>query len=152
VIQSKIGTCLIATLLITTFLWRCGEVKKEIIYTSLAPKPIGPYSQAVKCDGNLYVSGQIGLTAEGLLDTSSVEAEVKQLLNNIKAIVEAGGMQLSDVCKTTIYLQEMSLFNEVNEIYSRYFPNEPPARETIAVKSLPKGARVEISVMAKGSR
>lgn len=122
--------------------------RKEVIFTKLAPAPIGPYSQAIKMGGTLYVSGQVGLKPDGTFDTTSIENESTQALNNIKAIVEASGMSMDDVSKATIYLTDIKNFAKVNEVYKSYFKLNPPARETVEVKGLPKGAHVEISVIA----
>ncbi|MBL7930635.1 MAG: RidA family protein [Bacteroidia bacterium] len=122
---------------------------RQVILTSKAPAPIGPYSQAIRSkSGVLYVSGQIALRPDGSLDTSSIEKECTQVLNNIKAILEAGGKNLRDVSKTTIYLTDLKNFSKVNDVYASFFLSEPPARETIEVKALPKGASVEISLIA----
>lgn len=137
----------ITSVLICLFAFSDGNTRK-VVFTPKAPAPIGPYSQAIHSNGTLYVSGQIALTADGHLDTSSVENECGQVLNNIKAIVEAGGKNLHDVCKATIYLTDLKNFARVNEIYKSYFSSEPPARETIEVRALPKGAHIEISVIA----
>lgn len=123
--------------------------KREVVYTKLAPTPIGPYSQAIKTDNMLYVSGQIGLNAEGKLDSTSIETECKQVMENIKAVVEASGLKMSNVVKSTIYTTDLKKFSQINEVYKTYFPNDPPARETVQVVALPKGAHVEISVMAE---
>ncbi len=121
---------------------------KEVIFTKLAPAPIGPYSQGIKSGGTLYVAGQIGLRPDGTFDSTSVENETTQALNDIKAIVEAAGMTLDNVCKTTIYTTDLKNFSKINEVYKTYFKLNPPARETVEVKALPKGAHVEISVVA----
>jgi len=121
---------------------------KEVIFTKLAPAPIGPYSQAIKTGGTLYVAGQIGLRTDGTFDSTSIENETTQILNNIKAIVEAAGMNLDNVCKTTIYTTDLKNFSKINEVYKSYFKLNPPARETVEVKALPKNAHVEISVVA----
>jgi len=121
---------------------------REVVFTKLAPAPIGPYSQAIKTNGTLYVSGQIGLRPDGSFDSTTVENECTQVLNNIKAIVEAGGMKMNNISKSTIYLTDLKNFAKVNDVYKTYFPLNPPARETIEVKSLPKGAHLEISVIA----
>ncbi len=122
--------------------------RKEVILTKLAPAPIGPYSQAIKTGGTLYVSGQVGLKPDGTFDTTSIENESAQALNNIKAIVEAAGMTMDDVSKATIYLTDIKNFAKVNDVYKNYFKLSKPARETVEVKALPKGAHVEISVIA----
>ena len=123
--------------------------KHEVVFTKLAPSPIGPYSQAIKTDHMLYVSGQIGLNTEGKLDSTSIELECKQVMENIKAIVEASGSKMSDIVKSTIYTTDLKKFSQINEVYKTYFPNNPPARETVQVAALPKGAHIEISVIAE---
>ncbi len=125
-----------------------GKDHKEVIFTKLAPSPIGPYSQGIKSGGTLYVSGQIGLKPNGAFDSTSIENETTQTLNNIKTIVEASGMSLDNVCKVTIYLTDLKNFTKVNEVYKNYFKLNPPARETVEIKALPKGAHIEISVVA----
>jgi 2-iminobutanoate/2-iminopropanoate deaminase len=122
--------------------------KREIIFTNLAPKPIGSYSQAIKIGGTLYVSGQIGLKTDGALDSVSIESESKQVLENIKTIVEAADMKMSDVSKATIYTTNLNYFSKINDVYKNYFVTNYPARETIEVNALPKNAHIEISVIA----
>lgn len=123
--------------------------KREVILTKAAPAPIGPYSQAIKTGHMLYVSGQIGFNAEGKLDSTSVETECKQVMENIKAIVEASGLNMGQVAKATIYTTDLKNFSRINEVYKTYFTSNPPARETIQVSALPKGAHIEISVIAE---
>ncbi|MBK7816992.1 MAG: hypothetical protein IPJ60_05105 [Sphingobacteriaceae bacterium] len=123
--------------------------KHEVIFTKLAPTPIGPYSQAIKTDDMLYVSGQIGLNAQGKLDSTSFEVECKQVMENVKAVVEASGLKMSNIVKSTIYTTDLKKFSQINDVYKTYFPNNPPARETVQVSALPKGAHVEISVIAE---
>ena len=121
----------------------------KIIYTEKAPKPIGPYSQAVMRGNALFVSGQVGIVpATGEVDTSTIENETKQVMENIKTIVEEAGMKMSDIVKTSIFLMDMNNFSKVNEAYGKYFPENPPARETVQVSALPKKVNVEISVIA----
>lgn len=141
----KISIACVAIVLVFAF---TSKDRKEVIFTKLVPAPIGPYSQAIKTGGTLYVSGQVGLKPDGTFDTTSIENESTQALNNIKAIVEAGGMTMDDVSKATIYLTDIKNFAKVNEVYKTYFKLNPPARETVEVKALPKGAHVEISVIA----
>ncbi|MDP1799727.1 MAG: Rid family detoxifying hydrolase [Bacteroidota bacterium] len=141
----KISIACAAIVLVFAF---TSKDRKEVILTKLAPSPIGPYSQAIKTGGTLYVSGQVGLKPDGTFDTTSIENESTQALNNIKAIVEAAGMSLDDVSKATIYLTDIKNFAKVNDVYKSYFKLNPPARETVEVKALPKGAHVEISVIA----
>lgn len=141
---------LISAILITVGIFSFADKTptREIILTDKAPKPIGPYSQAIKVGNTLYVAGQVGFTPEGKLDTSSVENECKQALNNVKAIVEAAGMNMQQVVKATLYVSDLKNFSRINEVYGTYFPQNPPARETVQVAALPKGARFEISVVA----
>ena len=122
--------------------------RREVISCNEAPKPIGPYSQAIKCGNTVYVSGQIALDENGVLDTSSIENECRMVLQNIKAILEAGGLGLHDVNKTTIYTTDLKQFGKINEVYKTFFTVLPPARETVQVSALPKGAHIEISVIA----
>ncbi len=122
---------------------------KIIIKTNLAPAPIGPYNQAVKAGNMLFVSGQIALNpANGELINATVAEETNQVMNNIAAILNEAGADFSNIVKTTIFLSDMSLFAEVNEIYGSYFTAYYPARETVAVKGLPKNVNIEISVTA----
>ena len=121
----------------------------KIIFTEKAPKPIGPYSQAVMRGNALFVSGQVAfIPSTGELDTSSIENETKQVMENIKTIVEEAGMKMSDIVKTSIFLINMNDFARMNEVYAAYFPANPPARETVQVSALPKKVNVEISVIA----
>lgn len=120
-----------------------------IINTKYAPAPIGPYNQAVLAGGFLFISGQIALVpGTPDLANGSIEDETRQVMNNLKAILQAANLQFSHVVKTTIFLSDMSLFGEVNDIYATYFTGNYPARETIAVKGLPKNVNVEISMIA----
>jgi 2-iminobutanoate/2-iminopropanoate deaminase len=140
----KILTCLFVTLSGAIF----SQTHKQIIYTDKAPKPIGPYSQAIKMGNTLFVSGQIALKTDGTLDSTSIENETNQVLNNIKMILEAAKMDLRNVAKITIYVTNLANFKKINDIYSSYFEKDPPARETVEVKALPRGAHIEISVIA----
>jgi len=121
----------------------------ETIRTDKAPAAIGPYAQAVKANGLLFCSGQIALDpATGELAAGGVAAEAEQVMANIAAVLAAAGTGFSQVVKTTIFLADMGDFGAVNEIYGRFFPDHKPARSTVAVRSLPKGALVEIEVVA----
>ena len=123
---------------------------KEIIETQLAPAPIGPYSQAVRYNGMLYTSGQIALDPQtGVLNNASVAEETKQVMENLKTVLEAAGLTFEQVIKTSIFITNMDDFGLINSIYSGYF-NEAsaPARETVQVARLPKDVRVEISMIA----
>ena len=122
---------------------------KIIIKTDKAPAPIGPYNQAIKAGNMLFVSGQIALDpVTGELRINNIEQETNQVMNNITAILTEAGAGFEHIVKTTIFLSDMSLFAEVNEIYGKYFSGDFPARETVAVKGLPKNVHVEISVTA----
>ncbi len=122
---------------------------KKVIYTSNAPEPIGPYSQAVVANGFLFASGQVAINPEnGELNITSVTEETHQVMRNIKSVLLEAEYGFEHIIKTTIFLSDMSLFAEVNEIYGSYFETAFPARETVAVKGLPKGVNVEISVTA----
>jgi len=124
-------------------------MSKEIIYTNQAPEPIGPYSQAVKAGNLLFVSGQVPIDpATGNVVTGSIKEETTQVMKNLAAVLEVSGTNFNAIVKTTIFLSDMALFAEVNEVYGSYFTGNYPARETLAVKGLPKGVNVEISVIA----
>ncbi len=123
-------------------------MSKQIINTSNAPAPIGPYNQAVQIGNMLFISGQIALKANGEMAISDTIEETHQVMQNLKAILAEVGMDFSNVVKTTIFLSDMELFGQVNEIYGKYFEGDFPARETVAVKGLPKGVNVEISMIA----
>jgi 2-iminobutanoate/2-iminopropanoate deaminase len=122
---------------------------KKIINTSAAPAPIGPYSQAVWAGDMLFISGQVALIPGSPdLANANPAAETIQVMKNLEAILSEAGIAFSNVVKTTIFLSDMSLFAEVNEIYATYFTGDYPARETVAVKGLPKNVNVEISMIA----
>ncbi len=124
-------------------------MSKQIIQTDKVPAPIGPYSQAVIANGFLFASGQIAFNpSTGELVTESIEAETKQVMENIKAILAESTLSFAHIVKTTIFLSDMQLFAQVNEIYGSYFTADFPARETVAVKTLPRNVNVEISVTA----
>ena len=124
-------------------------MKHQIIQTSNAPAPIGPYSQAVQAGDMLFISGQIALNpATGELDNADLRTETLRVMQNLKAILEAAGTHFGKVIKTTIFLSDMQWLKEVNERYATYFTDNYPARETVAVKGLPKNVHVEISMIA----
>ena len=126
-------------------------MNRTIINTSKAPAPIGPYSQAVKAGGFLFLSGQIALVPEtSELKVGNIAEETKQVMANLRAVLEEAGFNFGNVIKTSIFLKEMSSFATVNEEYGKYFDKDFPARETIAVKTLPKDVNVEISMVAFG--
>lgn len=122
---------------------------KEIIATDKAPKAIGPYSQAVRGGGFLFCSGQIPLDpVTGEMGGTDIAEQTEQVMANISAVLAAAGLSFGDVVKSTIYLVDLADFAKVNEIYGKRFPADPPARSTVEVKGLPRGARVEIEVVA----
>ena len=122
---------------------------KEIINTDNAPAPIGPYSQAVLTGNLLFISGQVALKpGTGELAMADIIEETHQVMQNLKSILTQASMDFSHVVKTTIFLSDMDLFGQVNEIYGKYFSGDFPARETVAVKTLPKNVNVEISMIA----
>ncbi len=122
---------------------------KVAINTTNAPAPIGPYNQAIKAGNTLYVSGQIPLDPEsGELVSGNIIHETKQVMANVGAILKEAGYDFSDIVKSTIFLTDMDSFVEVNATYATYFTEDAPARETVAVKGLPKNVRIEISVIA----
>jgi 2-iminobutanoate/2-iminopropanoate deaminase len=122
---------------------------KEIVTTDRGPKPIGPYSQAVKTSGFLFLSGQVALDPKtGDLIGTDVRQQTERVMENIKGILEAAGSNLHHVIKTTVFLKDMNDFPAMNEIYGRYFSAAPPARSTVQVARLPKDALVEIEVVA----
>jgi 2-iminobutanoate/2-iminopropanoate deaminase len=120
----------------------------EQVQTNNAPQAIGPYSQAIKANGMVYTSGQIALTPEGEMLENDVVIQTKQVLKNLSAVLEAAGSSLDRVIKTTIFLDSMDDFATVNEIYAEAFGDHKPARSTVAVKTLPKNALVEIDAIA----
>ncbi len=124
---------------------------REVIHTSSAPEPIGPYSQAVRTGGLVFTSGQIGIDPKTGNLSSSIDEQTGQVMKNLQEILHASGHDLSDVVSTRIYLTNLSDFAVVNEIYSRSMGNAAPARSTVQVVALPKGALVEIEMTASGS-
>lgn len=123
-----------------------------IIQTKGAPAPIGPYSQAVRAGSLVFISGQIAINPEnGNVEAPDIIAETHQVMHNLKAILSEVGLDFNHVIKTTIFLTDMALFGPVNEVYGKYFQGNFPARETVAVKGLPKNVNVEISMIASAS-
>ena len=124
-------------------------MSRKIIRTEKAPAPIGPYNQAVQFGNLLFVSGQIALNpANNELIIFSIEDETKQVMENIGAILNEAGMNYSNILKASIFISDMNNFGKINEVYGKYFPVDPPARETVQVARLPKDVNVEISVIA----
>ena len=122
---------------------------KRVINTINAPAPIGPYSQAIQFGNLLFISGQVAINPiSGNVEATDIIAETHQVMHNLKAILTEAGMDFSHILKTTIFLTDMALFATVNEVYGKYFSGTFPARETVAVKGLPKNVNVEISMIA----
>ncbi len=123
---------------------------KKILNTDKAPAPVGPYSQAVEIDGTVFCSGQVPIIAEtGEVFTGDIQKQTEIVMQNVAAVLENAGLKFDNVVKTMIFLTDMSDFGQVNEIYGKYFPENPPARSCVAVKELPKGVNVEIEVLCK---
>jgi len=122
---------------------------KTIINSKNAPAPIGPYSQAVLAGNTLFASGQIAINpVTGELEMASIEIETEQVMQNIKAVLEEANMSFENIVKCSIFLSSMGSFSKVNEVYGKYFPSNPPARETVEVSCLPKSVNVEISFIS----
>ena len=124
-------------------------MEKKIIYTENAPKPVGPYNQAVLVGDTLYISGQIPLnpSLNSMID-SDISLATKQVMENIGAILEAAGMDFNNIVKCSIFVRDMAKFKDVNAVYFNYFPSDFPARETVEVSGLPLNSLVEISAIA----
>lgn len=124
-------------------------MEKKIIKTEQAPAPIGPYSQAVQLGNFLFISGQVPINpATNTIEVTDISGEAEQVMQNLKAVLETAGYNFADVVKTTIFLTDMANFPAVNEVYGKYFDGNYPARETVAVKGLPRNVNVEISMIA----
>ena len=125
---------------------------KSIVHTDKAPAAIGPYSQAVSTGNLIYTAGQIALDPATMeIVSGGVEAETRQVLNNLKAVLEAAGSRLEYVLKTTVFLRDMGDFAKMNGVYAEFFPDNPPARSAVAVKTLPKDVALEIEAVALGA-
>lgn len=124
-------------------------MQKEIINSKGAPAPIGPYSQAVKSGNLLFLSGQIAINPQtGELVNGNIAGETAQVMKNLETVLKAAGAGFENVVKTSIFLKDMNTFGQVNEEYGKYFTSDFPARETVAVKTLPRDVNVEISMIA----
>jgi 2-iminobutanoate/2-iminopropanoate deaminase len=124
---------------------------RQAVSTGSAPAAIGPYSQAIAIDGFVFCSGQLGLDPSTGELVEGVAAQADRALRNLSAVLDAAGLTMADVVKTTIFLADMADFGTVNEVYARFLPDPPPARSTVAVAALPKGGRVEIEATARRS-
>lgn len=144
------GVAVLSALLLAA----CGSVPaRRTIECDRAPKPIGPYSQAIQLGDVLYLSGQIGIdTATGSLVAGGVREETRRALASLEAVLREAGFDAADVVSTTVYLADLGEFAAMNEVYAESFRSSPPARATVGVAALPKGARVEISAVAVRGR
>jgi len=123
--------------------------EREVIVSAGAPAAIGPYSQAIRAGGLVFVSGQIPLDPEtGRVVPGGIAAQAERALDSLRAILDAAGSGLERVVKTTVFLTDLGTFTEVNEVYARYFPHAPPARATVQVAALPRGVGIEIEAVA----
>jgi 2-iminobutanoate/2-iminopropanoate deaminase len=123
---------------------------REAVRTDRAPKAIGPYEQALKVDGWVFTSGQIPLDPRsGTLVEGGIAAQTRQVLDNLRAVLEAAGTSMSRVVKTTVYMTNLADFQKMNDVYAEYFPQDKPARSTVGVAALPRGAMIEIDVVAQ---
>lgn len=124
-------------------------MEKEVVFTRQAPEAVGPYSQAIKMNGFVFCSGQVALEpGSGELIDGSVAAQTNRAMENLQAVLAEAGATFEDVVKVTAYLTSMDDFSEFNAVYAQYFTNDPPARATVGVSGLPKGARVEVECIA----
>lgn len=124
-------------------------MSREVVSTEMAPKAIGPYEQGIKFNGFLFTSGQIALDpATGKLIEGDISVQTRRVLENLQAVLEAGGSSLDRVVKATVYLTDLSTFAQMNEVYAEYLGGVKPARSTVGVASLPRGASVEIDLVA----
>ena len=123
-------------------------MKKQIIEADQAPAAVGPYSQAVAAGPFVFISGQIPLNPQGEMVQGDIVVQTVQVIENLKAVLEAAKLSLKDVVKTTVFLKDMADFAEMNRVYAEFFPEKPPARSTIQVAGLPRNAAVEIEAVA----
>lgn len=127
-------------------------MSKEIIFTQNAPAPVGPYSQAIKTGNMLYCSGQISIDPKtNEVFTGDIQKQTEMVMENARAVLTAAGLGFGDVIKTMIFITDMNDFAKVNEIYAKYFPENPPARSCVAVSTLPKNVNVEVEIIAQQS-
>jgi 2-iminobutanoate/2-iminopropanoate deaminase len=121
---------------------------KKIISTDKAPKAIGPYSQAVEANGFIFISGQLPVNPLDASIPQTIKEQTEMVIKNIEAILLSEGLTLKNVVKTTVFMTDLTKFNEMNEVYSKFFSSEPPARATVEVRNLPKGVMIEIECIA----
>jgi len=124
-------------------------MSKKVIFTERAPKPIGPYSQAIRAENFIFLSGQIPIDpSTGEMIRGDIRQQTRQVLENMKGVLESQGLGMQDVVKVNIFLKDMGNFNEMNEVYATYFSSSPPARSTVEVAKLPRNAEIEIEAIA----
>jgi 2-iminobutanoate/2-iminopropanoate deaminase len=124
-------------------------MSREVVFTDKSPKPIGPYSQAIKVKGLVFCSGQVAINPKtGEAVTGSITVQTRQILENLKTVLEAAGSSLDKVVKTTVFLRDMKDFPEMNTEYGKWFPKAPPARSTVQVAALPRDSAIEIDAIA----
>lgn len=125
-------------------------MKREVVKTEMAPKAIGPYEQALKLDGWVFTSGQIPLDPKsGAMVEGGIGAQTRQVLENLRAVLEAAGTSMTRVIRATVYMTNLGDFQKMNEVFAEYFPKDKPVRSTVGVASLPRGAMVEIDLIAQ---
>ncbi len=126
-----------------------GKMEKKVVYTEKAPKPIGPYSQAIIVGDFIFTSGQIPIDPKtNQIVQGDIKEQTRQVLENLKAVLEEAGATLDDVVKVTIYMKDLGEFTQMNDVYSQYFKNSPPARTTVEVSRLPRDVKIEIDLIA----
>jgi 2-iminobutanoate/2-iminopropanoate deaminase len=127
-----------------------GDMKREVIKSERAPKAIGPYEQALKLDGWVFTSGQIPLDPKsGAMVEGGIGAQTRQVLENLRGVLEAAGTSMGRVVKATVYMTNLADFQKMNEVYAEFFPQDKPVRSTVGVAALPRGAQVEIDLIAQ---
>jgi len=137
---------LIAFIFITT---SGGKMEKKVVYTEKAPKPVGPYSQAIIAGDFIFTAGQIPIDPKtNQIVQAGIKEQTRQVLENLKAVLEEAGATFDDVVKVTVYMRDLNEFSEMNEVYSQYFKNSPPARTTVEVSRLPRDVKIEIDLIA----
>jgi 2-iminobutanoate/2-iminopropanoate deaminase len=153
-VRTKSAVSLALAALVLAFSAACaGAPARRTINTASAPKPVGPYAQAVQVGETLYTAGQIGNDAQsGALVAGGIQAETRQALRNLDAVLDEAGFSLRDSVQVTVYLADIAEFAAMNQVYGEVFAKDPPARATIGVAELPRGARVEISLIAVRAR
>jgi len=149
----KLGAMALAALVAFALAGCAANGARRTISSTNAPAPIGPYSQAVRVGETLYIAGQVGADAQsGTLVAGGIQAETRQALMNLSAVLAEAGFTLHDVVQANVYLADLAEFGAMNEVYAEFFPEAPPARATVGVAALPKGARVEIALVAARTR